>query len=142
MTIGTALRAHLLADATITALVVARIYPLRLPQKAVLPSIVLTRVSGLRFGHLRGAGSLARPRYQVDCWAQTHDGATTLGSLCRQRLDGFVGTWTDAASPPTAIQVALQFETELDLFEEDINGGVCRHSADYFLFHQTAGGTL
>ncbi len=142
MTIGAALRAHLLADASIAALVVARIYPLRLPQKALMPAIVLTRISGLRFGHLRGAGSLARPRYQVDSWAQTHDGATTLGSLCRQRLDGFTGTWTDDESPATAVQVAVHFETEMDLFEADINGGVCRHSADYFLFHQTAGGAV
>lgn len=142
MTIGTALRAHLLADAGIAALVAARIYPLRLPQKAVMPAIVLTRVSGLRFGHLRGAGSLARPRFQVDAWATTHDGATTLGSLCRVRLDGFVGTWTDAESPATAVKVSVHFETEQDLFEEEIQGGLCRHSADYFLFHQTAGGAV
>jgi len=42
--IGVALRAHLLDDASIAALVGARVYPLRLPQKAVMPSIVIQRV--------------------------------------------------------------------------------------------------
>ena len=142
MIIGVALRAHLLADASIAALVGARIYPLRLPQKAVMPSIVIQRVSGVRFGHLRGGGSLARPRYQVDCWAATHDAATALGTLCRQRLDGYTGEWADDESPTTTIRVAVHFEDERDLFEEDIMGGLCRHSADYFLFHQTNSGAV
>jgi len=68
--------------------------------------------------------------------------ATALGTLCRRRLDGFVGTWTDDESPATEVRVAVHFETEMDLFEEDVLGGLCRHSADYFLFHQTANGAV
>ncbi len=142
MTIGAAMRSHLLADGSIAALVGTRIYPLRLPEKQVFPAVVLTRISGIRYSHLRGAGSLARPRYQVDSWATTHDGATALGSLCRQRLDGFKGTWTDDLSPATEVDVAVIFENEMDMFEEDIFGGVCRHSADYWVFHSSAGGQV
>lgn len=147
MTIGTALRTHILADASIAALVASRVYPLRLPQfkpsPAVnLPAIVLQRISEIRFAHLRGAEALARPRFQVDCWATTHDGATTLGALVRQRLNGYAGEWADTASPPTTVRVVVLFDTAQDLFEEDINGGICRQSSDYFLFHSTANGTV
>ncbi len=143
ITIGEGLRTYLLADAGIAALVAARAYPLRLPQKAVFPAIVLQRISGVRYAHLRGSGSLARPRFQVDCWATTHLGAAQLGSRCRVRLAGFAGTFTDGESPATVVRVqAIVFEEEQDLFEEEINGGICRHSADYFLFHGTAGNTI
>lgn len=146
MTIGAALRAHLLADTAIAAIVAARVYPLRLPQPKAgvvnLPAIVIQRISGFRFKHLRGADALARPRYQVDCWAQTHDAATALGSLVRQRLNGFAGEWTDDESPETTVRVVVLLENEQDLFEEDILGGLCRHSADYFIFHGTANGTV
>jgi hypothetical protein len=143
MTIGAALRAHLLDDAAIAALVTARVYPLRLPQKAVMPSIVLTRISGVRWAHLRGAEALVRPRYQVDCWAATHDAATQLGTLVRQRLNGFAGTWTSDESPLIDIHVqAMLLVDERDLFEEEILGGLCRHSADYFLYHATNEGSV
>ncbi len=143
MTVETGLRFHLLDEATIAGLVGARIYPLRLPQKATFPAIVLQRISSMRWKHLRGADALARPRYQVDCWAQTHDAATSLGNLVRQRLNGFAGTWTSDESPEVIIRVqGLFIENEQDLFEEEILGGLCRHSADYFLYHSTAEGSL
>jgi hypothetical protein len=99
MTAMEALRAHLLADTSIAALVGARIYPRKLPATVTMPSIVLTKISEVRYGSLRGPASLARPRVQVDSWATTQDGAVALGTLCRQRLEGYSGTWTDAGSP-------------------------------------------
>lgn len=145
MTIGSALRTHLLGDTAISALVVARVYPLRLPQKPLMPAIVYMKVTGRRFTHLRGPASLARPRYQLDCWASTHDGAVELGTLVRQRLDGYNGTWSDGGSPAITMDVSALLDPEQgdrDLFEEDVNGGLCRNSADYFIFHSTAGGSL
>jgi hypothetical protein len=149
MLIGQALRAHLIADPAIHALLVSptepdkvRIYALRLPQKAIMPSVVLTRIVGLRDGHLRGEGSLARPTYQVDAWAATNEAAVALGKLCRLRLAGFKGTWSDNESPVHTIRVTILFEEERDWFDEDILGGLCRHSADYRLFYQTLENTV
>lgn len=139
------LRAHLLGEHAIAAVVGARVFPLKLPQPkqgvTSYPAIQLQRISGVRFGTLNAVASLARPRYQVDCWGQTFQAATELGSLCRQRLDGFVGTWSDG-SPGNTVSVSVDFEDERDLFEEDIGGGLYRHSADYFIFHGTDGGAL
>ncbi len=142
MTITEALRTHLLGDPAIAALVVARCYPLRLPQKTVLPAIVLMLISDPRPGHLRGVSGLATARYQVDAYAQTYDGATELGGLCRQRLDGFAGEWTDGGSPPVVVYAKVFYDTGQDRFEKDILGGLPRHSADYLIHHSTAGGTL
>lgn len=143
MTLGTGLRTHLLSDTTIAGLVSGRIFPLRLPQKAEMPAIVYQQISGVRFAHLRGAEALARPRFQVDCWARTHDGAVALGAFVRQRLNGFAGTWTSDESPSVDITVqAILLQDERDLFEEEILGGLCRHSADYFIFHSTNEGTV
>lgn len=143
MTVYEPIRARLLASGAIAAIVGTRVYPLRLPAKPTLPAIVVTRISGVRATHLHGQASLARPRIQVDCWAQKSDDASALGALCRQQLDSYSGQYADVTvSPPTTVTIQTVFENENDLFDEDINGGTCRHSADYFVFHSTAGGTV
>ncbi len=134
----TALRAFLLGDTDVAALVVDRVYPLRNPQKATPPWIVLTLVSDIRDPHLRGIQAQAKARYQVDCWAQTYDGAVTLGALCARRLSGFQGTLTLQTSPAQAVSVTIFPENQMVIFEEDIQGGLCRHSADYFVWHRAA----
>lgn len=147
MTIYEPVRARLLGDPSIAALVGTRVYPLRMPAKPatdssgrILPVIVLTKVSGTRATPLNASASLARPRIQVDCWAPTNDQATALGNLCRARLESYNGTYTDADSVTVRLQTSLI--EEHDLFDDDINGGSCRHSADYFAFHSTNGGTI
>jgi hypothetical protein len=123
MMIGAALRAHLLDDVSIAAMVATRCYPLRLPQKTVLPALVLTRISGWRDAHLRGVGGIAQPRYQLDSWAVTDDEATVLGTTIR-------------------VTILMEPEGDRDLFNEDISGGLCRHSADYLIWYSTVGGTV
>ncbi len=107
-----------------------------------MPAIVLTQVSSVRSKHLRGADALAVERYQVDAWASTFDGADALGALCRQRLNGYAGTWTDGASPATSVLVRVFVDSEMTLFEEDILGGLCRHSADFMIHRSTADGAV
>ena len=138
MTVGEGLRARLLSDATIAGQVSARAYPLRLPQKPDLPAIVYLLVSDLRPQHLRGVNSLPETRFQVDAWAKSHDGAVALGALIRARLDGFSGQFQSLGSPVETIDVSGVFWLEgRDLFEEEILGGLCRHSADYRLVYRS-----
>jgi hypothetical protein len=140
--IGELLRAFVLADATVSGLVVTRMYPLRLPQNVTMPALTYQRISGVRIGQLNGVASAADPRYQIDAWAANVAGALALGKAVRQRLENYTGTWTDGASPATTAFVQVRFDSERDLFEEDILGGLCRHSADYFIFHSTNSGAL
>lgn len=137
-----ALRAFLLADATIAASVGPRIYPLKLPQAVTYPAITIFRVSAVRANVLHGAASLARPRYQIDCWVRETTGANAftaaqeLGGAVRARLEGYSGVMTDPApSPPAEYQTGVTFDDERDLFDPDVNGGYFRHSADYLVWH-------
>ncbi len=144
MTINDGLRAYLLAHAGIASIVGTRIYPLRLPQKTNITAghgaIVLTRISDIGGSHLRGPNALSRARIQVDSWALTYVEAVALGTLCRRRIDGFKGTWSGSGSPPDSLQVQAIFaEDARDIFEEDILGGLCRQSTDYFVYSAPIG---
>lgn len=144
MTVIEGFRSFLLANTSIAAIVSARVFPLRLPQKLDLSNgkgaIVLTRVDQIAEAHLRGPDALVRARIQVDCYAVTHDAATALGTLCRQRLFGYQGTWTGTGSPIPVVHVqAILEDMESDRFEEELQGGFCRHMADYFVFYVIVG---
>jgi len=136
MTLAEGLRAFLLDDAAIAAVVVARVYPGRLPQKAFSgpndgAALVLTNISERSPQHLRGTGGLSTTLYQVDAWARTFDAATALGRLCRARLDGYTGIWSDSGSPAVDLRVTVLFDESRDLVEADIQGGLYRQSTDY-----------
>lgn len=139
VSIGELLKGYVLADVTVAGLAGTRMYPLRLPEKATLPALVYQRISGERMNVLHGQASAAEPRYQIDAWAANQKDAVTLGAAVRQRIEAFTGTWTDGT---ISAFVQVRFVTERDFFEEDILGGACRHSADYFVFHSTNGGSL
>lgn len=140
--VGNLLRDFVLADPTVAGLVGTRMWPVRLPQKPTLPALVYQRISGVRIENLRGPASAAEPRYQIDAWAVTVAGAQELGAAVRRRLEAYVGQWTSNGSPVVTVGVAVRIVNEWESFEEDINGGLSRHSADYFIFHSTNDGAL
>ncbi|MCK1541444.1 DUF3168 domain-containing protein [Bradyrhizobium sp. 179] len=86
-----ALREFLLGDSAIVALVVARVYPVVLPQGTKLASVVYTRISGEGDYHMQGASGYVRPRVQIAAWAPTVDGAATLANAVKNRIDGYSG---------------------------------------------------
>lgn len=131
------LRAYLLADSAIAAMVGARVYPVKLPQGQTQPSIVYSRISGQGDHHMEGASGLARARIQIDCWAQSADTATTLANLVKERIDGFgPGTmeW-DENSPGNAIAVhGVFFQSERDDWDE--TAALYRMSRDYHVWYK------
>ncbi len=143
MTVVQGLRTHLLGNADLLALVAARTFPGWLPEKVDLSSgrvaIVLTLVDDLGSFHLRGPDASSKARWQVDCWAQTHDAVIQAGRLCRWRLNGFHGVWSDGLSPPSTIRVQLieKFDEHV-IPEPEISGGLYRHSADYFITYASS----
>jgi hypothetical protein len=89
MTAEESLVARLNATSGVTALVASRIYPMEIPQGAVMPAIAYQRISTFRPGSLRGPVGLADPRIQVDCWADTYAVAKAVAQAVRQSLDGY-----------------------------------------------------
>jgi len=128
------LRAYLLDDAAIAAIVGTRIYPIVLPQGQVQTSIVYTRVSGIGDNHMEGPSGLSRPRFQVDCWSQSIDTASQLANLVKERIDGFRGTWFwGEDSPAEAIVVqGVFFQNEREDFDDATR--LYRVSRDYFVW--------
>lgn len=94
MTLEEALRAQILADPAIAAVVGTRVYPRQLPQQPVLPAITYTRVDTARGHEMSGPDQLPKPRMQVTPWAADVLTATNLAALIRKRLDGTSGMWS------------------------------------------------
>jgi len=137
-------RAFLLADSEINAIIASRIWPLRLPQHPQLPALVVTQVSGQRAAILDGRAPLAHPRLQIDAWSQEAPGVSAfeqvhgLADLVRLRLEAYSGYMVDAStSPATRVRTWVHFDDEREFFEPDVNGGFWRVSSDFFVWHQT-----
>ncbi len=117
-----------MADATLTTLIVARLYPLILPQDPTVPAITYQVISGHRFHSTDGASGLSTPRIQFDCWAKTYLEAEALFEALRKRLDGFQGL-----AVSTKVQAAF-FESERDDYDDAAR--LYRRSADFFVWYE------
>ena len=95
MSLETAMRAYVLADAAIAAAVGQRMYPRGLPQGPTLPALTYLRVDTRRGHDMDGPDGLPRPRVQVTAWAANVGAVTDLAALVRKRLDGYRGAWGD-----------------------------------------------
>lgn len=133
MGLGSTVRTILLSDPTVSGLVgAARIYPKILPQNPTLPAITYQRISRVAVAdHLTAAGTLGRPRVQVDVWAATDAAAETLGAAVKNRLNGFRGS---VAGEGDVRRIAL--ESEGGSYDAELL--LHRHSADYFVWHEEA----
>lgn len=67
-----ALRARLVADITLAALVGTRVYWAERPQNSLLPAVTLLTISDGREQHLKGIETLQASRVQIDVWAATY----------------------------------------------------------------------
>lgn len=113
-TIETAIWKSLTDEATISAIISARLYPMIAPQDAALPFMVYQQISGDRDYVLAGPSGLTHSRYQLNCWATTPSGAKLLFEAVRIFWDGFSGTVLNRV-----IQLVM-FENELDRFEKTV----------------------
>jgi hypothetical protein len=86
------LRAVLLADATVTGLVIDRVDWGSRRQGAPLPAMVLYVVSGAEGYTLKGADGLSITRVQIDCYGDTYASAKTLSRAVISALGGYSDT--------------------------------------------------
>ena len=110
-TIETALFTILDGDADTEAIVGARIYPAIVYQTADLPAVTFQQISGARTHTAGGPISLANPRFQVNCWAETYAESRQLAETVRKCLDGYSGTVNTRAIDNIAL------DNELDTFK-------------------------
>lgn len=136
------LRAYLLGETAIAARIDSgaaaslryRLFPVKLPQGETRDSIVYSRISGLGDHHMQGPSGLARPRIQIDCWAQSLDAAVSLANLVKERLDGFKGSmlWGDNSPAEAIVVQGIFFDSEREDYDDTAK--LYRVSADYFIW--------
>lgn len=124
-----ALRAFVLADATVTTLASTRMFPGRLPQGETRDSIVYQEISAQGDHHNEGPSGLARPRFQITAWSLTADGAQALALAIKERLDGYRGVMGSGGNAVT-VQGAF-FDASRDIDDEVAN--LRGRQADYFV---------
>lgn len=125
--IETAIRSILINDIAVSA-ITTRCYPVMIPQAAQVPLILYQKVSGMRDHVLTGPTGLARPRIQVEAWAETYAGAKELGAAIRKALDGYIGT-------AAGVEIgSCLIESERDIYESEL--GVHRVVQDYMIYHK------
>ncbi|MCX6023000.1 MAG: DUF3168 domain-containing protein [Chloroflexi bacterium] len=111
-TIEEGIAARMTGFSGLSALVAARVYPVRLPQGATLPAVTYQRVSGQRTHTVGGRSNLARHRYQMSCWADSHKVAAAVAEQVRLCWDGFVGVI--GTSPGLSVQALVDNDQDMD----------------------------
>jgi hypothetical protein len=139
------IRAKLLENAAIAAIVGDRIHPTKAPQGIVDSYILLLLPGfGLPAPVIKGQPTLRGPVLQVDCYVREKSGveaglvAATLGNLVRDELEGYAGDLVDDSGSPTLTVHAgiAPLETEpRHEYETDEVGGWYRHLAEYRIGH-------
>ena len=126
--IESTLRTYILADNTIAGLISARYYSLRFPRTRTLPAIIYQKISGFREHDMDGS-SIATPRIQFDCWAETYGGAKALADALRERLDSYTGA---VGSPADTVHFAYLLN-ETDFYDDTSES--YRVSMDFEIAH-------
>lgn len=126
-----ALKARLAAVAGVTALVVSRVYPVKLPQSATLPALTYQRISTARENAMGADPGIARTRLQVTTAATSYSGAKAVTEAVRAALQRYSGT----SAGVVVLDVFLDNETDLFSEEED-EAGVFLVAQDFIVIHR------
>lgn len=95
--IGAAIRAILIADPAVNAMVGGRVYPQIVPQGADMPALVYT-VRSEPLNHQQGMQGFDRFDLGIDCWSRDRNGvaaydeARSLAGVVAKALGGYRGT--------------------------------------------------
>lgn len=126
-------------EASITALVSTRIFPVRVPQaQTTKPCITYTRISGQRIRDFDGEVGIENPRIQIDCWANTFASAFSVADAVRLKLDGKRGN----INSNFLYGCYLDDERHSFVTPKDASDkGVYRISVDYIFWHTETAAT-
>lgn len=127
MSLEADLRAYILGDVAVAALVVDRMYPLVIPQGGRQPCIVYAKQGRNVQQLFCGADGLHMTMFDIDCYATIYDDAVALANAVTARLRNFSGTMGATRVPRVFL------ETEFDL--SDLEPGTYRQSQTWAVWH-------
>lgn len=130
MDMEAALRARLIGDTAVAALVGSRVSWVQRPQAADYPAITLQMIDDPREQHLKGVQTLQKALVQIDVWATTHKQGWTIKEA------------VIAALLPEATQSGVKFwrsfVTSRDLSEQGATRFIFRPSLDFTINYSPA----
>lgn len=137
MSLEAAIYYDLTHTSAVNAIVATRVYPALAPQGAALPRITYLLVSRIPERHQSGDAAFTRYLIDVDCWADTAQGAKELADVVRARLDRFRGDLGGGAHKAALAGCFLQNEVELVETPADATGkGIYRRSLEFEFRHR------
>lgn len=128
MTMQSALRTRLKADATVAALVSTRIDWVERPQGKALPAITLQTISDPRPQHMGGNQDTRQTIVQVDCWAAKY-------ADVRECADAVIACLTPSADAGGVRFLRSFVDNERDLAERTETATIYRVSVDMRITH-------
>jgi hypothetical protein len=138
LAIGSDVRTYLLTQATVTAVVGTRIYPLKIPQSiSTYPSITYQMISQVPAHTLTGGAGYAESRIQYDIYAETKPAADSLDEILRNVLQGFPpagNAGTMGSSTVSSVKADLLREL-WEPSQDNSDKGWFRLSRDYWIRH-------
>lgn len=122
MSIEDAIYSRASGYAGLSALVVTRIYPDKLPQKPTYPAVTYQRVSSQRPAAMNADVGVMRERFQFDVWATTRASQDAVAAQVLACFARWRGTVSDIVVQDS------YFENRIDLGEDPNIPGL-RHTA-------------
>jgi hypothetical protein len=92
MSLETAIHAALAGDATLAALVAARVHPVIAPQDSPRPFIVYQRLNSQPFSPMTGPADLWRARVQLVVAADSFEAARAVAAAAKAAMEGLTST--------------------------------------------------
>jgi len=138
MGIASDVRTYLLTNATVTAVVGTRIYPLKIPQSiSAYPSITYQLISQLPAHTLTGGAGYAESRIQFDIYAETKPAADSLDDVIRNVMQGFppAGNAGTMGSSTVSSVVCDMLRELWEPSQDNSDKGWFRNSRDYWIRH-------
>lgn len=125
------LRAHLVADAGVTAEVGTRVYPEMMPQNPTLPALTYQQVSQQNVDEtLQGSSQLGVARFQISCYAEKYIDADSAARAVDAAMQDFAGTMGSVTV------YGVERDNIIDLGEQDGDNITRRVLLDYSIFHR------
>ena len=120
-----ALRAFLLANATISGLVGTRVRPVVLAQGTALPGISYRKATAGRRPAMRGDDDLPAPQFEITVWAADIDQAVAVANAVREAMETQGDTaggdvWPTPGDDVTVTSVTLL--DEADTYDDETGG--------------------
>jgi hypothetical protein len=103
------LKAYILADSNITAVIGQKCYSFPAPQDAAKPYIVLNRISELVIGTVNESLNICNELWQIDVYSDTDLEAENINDLLIDRLD-----YADRVEMGSYTVYTSSFDSEID----------------------------